>query len=126
MGFFDKLFGKKEVTSVEKVIPQAPQAPQAQVVKNTDVVESVNDIPDVAVLSYGNGTFKIPVDGLRQGLKRYGLVKAYCVKTGNFIQLADLGEELLIFDPKDGKTIPFTQCTNSEFDDIKRAIYGGC
>lgn len=110
MGFLEKLFNKKN---------------KGECAKGKVVIKKVaqEDIPEVAVLSYDNGNYKIPVDGLREGLKRFGYVKGYS-STKGFVDLKDLGDELLIFDPKYNHTIPLKECENPDYQDIMEMIYG--
>lgn len=113
MGFLKGIF-KKKTKKKAKVVE-----------KKVHVVQhgANEDIPDVAVLSYGNGVYKIPVDGFREGMKRFGMVKAYSPEKG-FVNLKDLGDELLIFDPKYNHTIPLQDCENPDYQDIMLMIYG--
>lgn len=111
MGFLDNIFGKKK-SSKKKLY----KAKSGKVVK-------LDGVQDVATLSYGYHV--IPVDALITGVKKGGLVQALCPKSNTMIPLKDLGEELLLFDPKTGIKTSFVNYKGEEFKDLYNYIYHG-
>lgn len=123
MGILGKLFGKKDKTKVEGTAIKGVGV-TAKLHEGEKVIAQNNLSPkiEVATLSYGYHT--IPVEAFREGLKKHATIKAFCDKTGDFIPLGQLGDRLLLSDPKTNTTLPLLRYKGEEYKDIYDYVFG--
>jgi hypothetical protein len=114
MGIINKLFGKKAKQQDDRIAKVKPKTPTINTVKVNKIEESKTTLRyDEQIIS---------AEAFRAGVKQGARIRAF--RDGRFIELRQLGDDLLIFDVKRDGYIPLQQSDNPEHQDIKEYVFG--